>query len=146
MKYIFLINLAVILSAASSCTKDNTVQDQNPGPIISNNTPSNNNPGVTFDTINIVLTEWYQLPDNKYRSVVTIPSQPGYNSANENLQLSINYLGRYQPITTNPIKYLGGGLWYENYPGENALFFQYNGGNLPFDSLELSAIITLQRH
>jgi hypothetical protein len=141
MKYIFLMNLAFILSAASSCTKHNMVQGQNPEPIISNSTP-----GVTFDTINIVLTEWYQLPDNKYRSVITLPSQPDLSSANENLQLFINYLGRYQAITANSINYLGGKLWYENYPGEDAVFFQYNGGNLPFDSLEVSAIITLQHH
>jgi hypothetical protein len=141
MKYLFLLNLALILLAAHSCTKDNTVQSQNAGPIISNNTP-----GVTFDTINIVLTQWYPLADNKYRNVVTLPAQPDYNAANENLQLFINYFGRYQAITVNAINYLGGELWYENYPGENAVFFQYNGDSLPFDSLEVSAIITLQHH
>ena len=133
-------NLAFILTAASSCTKDNAVQGQNPGPIILNNTV----PVVTFDTINIVLTQWYQLPGNEYRSVITLPSQPDYNSANENLQLFVDYFGRYQAITTNTINYLGGKLWSENYPGESAVFFQNNGGSLPFDSVEVSAIITLQ--
>lgn len=139
MKCIFLMNLAFILSAASSCTKDNMVQDQNPEPIISNNTPV-----VSFDTINIVLTEWYQLPDNEYRSVIILPSQPNYNSVNEYLQFFIDYFGQYQQLTGNAINYSGGKLWHENYSGENVILFQSDNGNLPFDSLEIRAIITIE--
>lgn len=141
MKYIFFINLVFILFVSGSCTKKNTVQVLNPGPIISNNAS-----GVAFDTIHVVLTAWYQLPDNKYRSVLSLPTQPDYDASAENIRLFINYFGRYQAITDDPVNYLGGKLWFENYPGENALFFQYKGGILPFDSLAVSAIITLQQH
>jgi hypothetical protein len=141
MKY--LISLACILFAASSCSKNDKFQVQDAEPVTSN---SNNTLSVTFDTIGVVLTRWSPLQDNEYISVVMLPSQTNYDPVNEYLQFYIDYLGRYQEITGDPINYSGGKLWCENYSGEHVVYFQSDDGNLPFDSLEIDAIITIEHY
>src|SRR5580700_9859521 len=70
-----------------------------------------------IDTFVISLNQWNPLSDGRYRCIINIPGTLADSAVSTYLMnVFLDYGGDYQPVTSNPIEFMEGELWFERNP------------------------------